>query len=119
MTATDTNVVRFIELPRLRGRVGHTSLSGHDHTVPSWVGVVPQAAASSRSKITELLDHLVGLGEQRGRHGEAERIRGLAIYDQLELGGLLHREVSGLGALQDFVDEGGCAPDEDSTVRTV
>src|SRR5262245_8315146 len=52
MTATDTNVVRFIELPRLRGRVGHTSLSGHDHTVPSWVGVVPAndpcAAAKTR-----------------------------------------------------------------------
>jgi hypothetical protein len=32
------------------------------------------------------LDHLVGGGEQRRRHGEAERFRGLKINDQLELG---------------------------------
>jgi hypothetical protein len=30
------------------------------------------------------LDHFVGLAEQHGRHGEAERIRGLAIDDELE-----------------------------------
>ena len=59
-------------------------------------------------KKRHLLNHRVGLGEQRGRHGEAERILGLAIYDQLELGGLLHWEASGLCALQDFVDEAGC-----------
>jgi hypothetical protein len=30
-------------------------------------------------------DHLVGQREQRGRHGEAERIRGLTINDEVEL----------------------------------
>jgi hypothetical protein len=30
-------------------------------------------------------DHLVGQREQRGRHGEAERIRGLTINDEFEL----------------------------------
>ncbi len=44
-------------------------------------------------------DHLVGLGEQRGRHGEAKRLGGLAVDDQFELGRLLDGEVGGLSAL--------------------
>jgi len=47
----------------------------------------PQQTAS-------LFDHLVGGREHSGRHGEAERLRGLEVDDQLELGGLLHRQVS-------------------------
>jgi hypothetical protein len=40
-----------------------------------------------------LFDHLVGAGEQRVRHGEAERFGGLEIDHQLELGRLLNGEV--------------------------
>jgi len=32
-----------------------------------------------------LFDHLVGDGEQGGRHGEAERLGGLTINDEFEL----------------------------------
>ena len=32
-----------------------------------------------------LFDHLVGAGEQREWHGEAERLGGLEVYHQLEL----------------------------------
>jgi hypothetical protein len=39
-------------------------------------------------------DHVVGLGEQRGRHGEAERIRGLTIDDEFELGRRLQPHLS-------------------------
>ena len=45
---------------------------------------------------TDLFDHIVSLGEQRGRYGEAERIRGLAIYDEFEFGRLLNGQVGGL-----------------------
>ena len=38
-----------------------------------------------------LIDHLVGAVEQRGRYGEVERLRGLEVNHQLELGRLLHR----------------------------
>jgi hypothetical protein len=36
-----------------------------------------------------LFDHLVGAGEQRGWHLEAERVGGLEVDHQLELGRLL------------------------------
>ena len=36
-------------------------------------------------------DDLVRLGKQRWWHGEAERLGGFQVEDQLELGGLLHR----------------------------
>ena len=35
-------------------------------------------------------DDLVRLGKQQWWHGEAERLGGLQVEDQLELGGLLH-----------------------------
>ena len=42
---------------------------------------------------SELFDHLVGAGDQRRRHGEADGSRGLEIDDELELGRLCHRQV--------------------------
>jgi hypothetical protein len=45
----------------------------------------PQQTAS-------LFDHFVGVGEQRGWHGEAEYPGGLGVDDQLELVRLFHRE---------------------------
>src|SRR5204863_9433173 len=61
-----------------------------------------RAASSSRS-----LDHLVGAGEHRGGEVQAERLGGFQIDDQLVLGGLLNRQVGGLGALKNLVDVGG------------
>jgi hypothetical protein len=51
-------------------------------------------------QITKLLDHLVGACEQRGRDGEAERLRGLDIDDKLEFGRLFDRQIAGIGALR-------------------
>src|SRR5262249_6739611 len=49
-------------------------------------------------------DHLVGGKKQPERHLDAERGGGLAVDDELELGRQLHRQVAGLGALEDAVD---------------
>src|SRR5712691_419920 len=48
-----------------------------------------------------LLDHLVSTAEQWKRDGEAERLRGLEVGDQLDFCGLLDRQVGGLGTFED------------------
>src|SRR5438067_10863554 len=50
-------------------------------------------------------DNLVRAGEQRWRHGEAERVGGLQIDHQLELGRLLNRQIGRPGAFEDLVDQ--------------
>jgi hypothetical protein len=52
--------------------------------------------AQQRRAVARLFDHLVGAGEQRRRHLDAERLRGGQIDNQLELGRLLDRKVGGL-----------------------
>src|SRR5262249_38652803 len=46
-------------------------------------------------------DHLVGNGEQRGRHGEADRPGSLGVDDKLQLARLHDRQVRRLRALED------------------
>jgi hypothetical protein len=70
-------------------------------------------------QIAASFDHVVGLGKQRGRHGEAERIRGLEIDDEFELGRLLDREVSRLGAPEDLIHKVGRVPEEVDEARAV
>ena len=51
-----------------------------------------------------LLDHLVGAAEQRQRKGDAERLRGLQIEDELKSGRMYHRQLARLGTLEDAVN---------------
>ena len=49
-----------------------------------------------------LFDHLVGAREHSGRNGEAQRLRGFEVDDQLESCRLLDREIGWLGTLEDL-----------------
>lgn len=66
-------------------------------------GTTSGPGLESRSRIAlpaGSLDHFVGAHQDRRWHDEAERFGSLEIYDQLECGRLLHRQISGLGAVQ-------------------
>jgi hypothetical protein len=52
------------------------------------------------ANIRHLFDHVVGTRQQRLRHGEAERLRGLLVDVQLDFSGLLHWQVGGLVTLE-------------------
>src|SRR5262249_29847427 len=47
--------------------------------------------ATHRTAKSVLFDHLVGAGEERGRHIKAERLGGLEMDDKLVFGCRLHR----------------------------
>src|SRR3954451_24479589 len=62
---------------------------------------VPKPAVSSRSKTSALFDHLIGGGEQRWWHGEAQHPCRRVIDDKLELGGLHDWQVGRFCTLED------------------
>src|SRR5262249_23268291 len=64
-----------------------------------------------RASTMPSLDDLVGTAEDRQRNGQAERIGGLQIDDQLEFRRLLDREIGRVGALQGPVDVVGRNPE--------
>ena len=72
-----------------------------------------------KADIPPLFDHLVGAGEQRGRHGEAERLGSLEVDHQFVLGRSLHREVGGLLALEDAINVPGCAAELIEIIRAI
>jgi hypothetical protein len=61
-------------------------------------------AANPTGSVVWLFDYLVGDGEQPRREAESERLGGVQVDDELELGRLLDRKIGRLGALDDFID---------------
>jgi hypothetical protein len=53
---------------------------------------------------TPSFDHLLGRGEQRWRHAERQRLRCFQVEGQFEFGGLVERNVAGIGAVENGVD---------------
>jgi len=66
--------------------------------------------------LARLFDHLVGAGEQCRRHGQTQRLRGLEVEYQLELGRLLHRQIGGFLALEETT---GVLADQTERIRPV
>jgi hypothetical protein len=66
---------------------------------------------------TELFDHLVGGREQRRRHGQPERLRGLEMNDELEICRLLYRKFGRVRAFKNSVHISGGSTEDVRRVR--
>src|SRR5579862_1490661 len=66
-----------------------------------------------------LFDHFIGEREQLIRHGQAECFCGGEVYDEIELGGLLYRDVGRLCPTQNLVDVLTGAPEQIGEVRSI
>src|SRR4029453_8182760 len=68
-------------------------------------GVHSLMSAMGQKRLSRLsFDHLVGAILHRLRHGNAERLRGLEVEEQLDFACLLHRQVGGFLALENTAD---------------
>jgi hypothetical protein len=65
---------------------------------------VPQADICSAAKTVSLFDHFVGEQQEGFRYRQPERLGGLEIDAQREIGRLLDRQLTHLGASEDAVN---------------
>jgi hypothetical protein len=62
------------------------------------------SALCQKRTFSRLFDHLVGGDQQVGRYGQAERLRGLQVDDQFELGRPNHRQIGRLRAFENVTN---------------
>src|SRR5215475_3067181 len=58
-----------------------------------------RSAVCQKRTLARLFDHVVGAGEKRFRDGQSDRRCGLEVYDQLEFGRQLNRQLRGICTL--------------------
>src|SRR6516225_11342525 len=76
-------------------------------------------SALCHKRTSLLLNHLVGAGAHRRRHGEAKRFGGLEIDYQFVLGWRLYWQVGRLLALEDAIDVASSTPKLVNEIRPI
>ena len=85
---------------------------------PVQTNVVP-GCCNALAPFGGLFDHLIGAQRKRLRDVEPDRLGGLEVDDQLELGGKGDRQVGRLGALEDLVDVNRALAGQIEIIRTI
>src|SRR5205807_9363000 len=70
----------------------------------SGMSVSGQKQTHALQQTTLLFDHLIGAREERSRHVDAERLGGLEVDHEPEVGGLLDRQVTDFGTFENPID---------------
>src|SRR3954453_4164378 len=78
---------------------GHATLATKRTLLLTWAGLPP--AGSHQLCLAHSFNHLVGTGEQRCGHFEAERLSRFQIDDELEFSWLLHGKICRRCSLED------------------
>ena len=86
-----------------RPTLTHKAWSGHPAHIGGRRGGLATPAAS--------IDDSLGLEQERRGNCQAQERGGPAIDHHLDARRLLDRQLAGVGALEDLVDEDGCLPD--------
>src|SRR6266568_2553420 len=110
MTLKPCFILFVQKLKQKPNRVNHSQIvSGHRGSkgvnLATWEvkPTIPTSSCGRQSSwLTSSPDYFVGLKENARRNGEAEGLGGLQIDDQLELHRLLHRQVTGVGSLENL-----------------
>jgi hypothetical protein len=84
-------------IQRCRLDVRTTLKNGRRAHIGPWLKSANTGCEQSQ-QTASLFDHLIGAGKQHRRHLQAERLGGLQVEDEFELGRLLDREVGRFGA---------------------
>src|SRR5215475_13859723 len=71
-----------------------------------------RSALCQKRTLARLFDHVVGAGEKRFRDGQSDRLCGLEVYDQLEFGRQLNRQLRGICTLENEIDIRCCAAEQ-------
>src|SRR5262245_1854853 len=79
----------------------------HSQDSKPYHGHAPLAYITVHTDRFYLFDHLVGAREQRWRNRQAQRSGRRQVDHQLQFGREFHRQVAGLGSLQNLTDESG------------
>jgi hypothetical protein len=86
------------------------------------VPLSPLCAKTGREHMQQtalLFDHLVGAGEQRRRHGEAERLRSLEVDHQFQVSGKFDRQIARRHPVQDFMHVIGRAAEARAKIDSI